>query len=126
MTVLLYRHAPNISRRFHYPYPPAQPFPTNPRIPSSISKSGNWIEQARQVMAAAEQMRPLIDQYGPYVKNLPAMWKLYRAVQSAPDPDDTSPREPVKEEAKKEIKQEVKTEIKKTSESIPWFPGRIS
>ncbi|OAH56035.1 MULTISPECIES: VrrA/YqfQ family protein [Bacillaceae] len=120
---MLYRHAPNIGRRFYYPYPPAPPAP--PARAASIAsaasalKSGNWMEQARQVMAAAEQMRPLIEQYGPLMKNLPSMWKLYRAVNSTPDRDERSP-EP------SEFSIPVKKEPLKTSESTPWFPGRIS
>lgn len=74
------------------------------------------MEQARQVMAAAEQMRPLIEQYGPLVKNLPSMWKLYRAMNSTPDRDEQSQEPSIP----------VKKEPLKTSESTPWFPGRIS
>lgn len=87
------------------------------------------MEQARQVMAAAEQMRPLIEQYGPLVKNygplvknLPSMWKLYRAVNSTSDHDERSPESSVPSEPSKPVKKEPL----KTSESIPWFPGRIS
>lgn len=82
------------------------------------------MEQARQVMAAAEQMRPLIEQYGPLVKNLPSMWKLYRAVNSTSD-RERSP-EPSELSESSESSKPVKKEPLKTSESTPWFPGRIS
>ncbi|OMP67657.1 hypothetical protein BTO28_06860 [Domibacillus epiphyticus] len=132
----MHRHAPNFGRRPYYPYPPRRSVPTIPSIPTASPKStGNWLEQARQVMVAAEQMKPLIEQYGPYVKNLPAMWKLYRAVRSSPDSEDQDERpsrEPnetksvVKREVKKEIKSEEKRKARReeTFESTPWFPGR--
>ena len=126
VTTLLHRYAPNARRAFFYtppPPPPVQPTPpffgTAARF-GTAAKSGKWLEQARQVMATAEQMRPLIDQYGPLVKNLPAMWKLYRTVQSMPDPDS---------EVDSEVEQKTvlppKREKKKTSDSVPWFPGRL-
>ncbi|OKL38128.1 hypothetical protein BLL40_01530 [Domibacillus mangrovi] len=83
------------------------------------------MEQARQLMAAAEQMRPLIEQYGPLVKNLPSMWKLYRAMNSTPDGGESSPESPESPEPSERLRP-VKKEPLKTSESTPWFPGRIS
>ncbi len=79
-------------------------------------------------MAAAEQMRPLVEQYGPMVRNLPSMWKLYRAVQSMPDPDsETEPNDAVsKRKPQTEPVQEPERVKKQTAESVPWFPGRIS
>jgi hypothetical protein len=73
-------------------------------------------------------MRPLIEQYGPFVKNFPAMWKLYRAVNSTPDRDEHSALNstPDRDERSPEPSQPVKNEPVKTSESTPWFPGRIS
>lgn len=125
--MLLHRYAPNARRGFFYPYPPPppvqSPLPFLGTATGTAAKSGKWLDQARQVMATAEQMRPLIDQYGPLVKNLPAMWKLYRAVQSMPDPDskDEQTNEPPKKESAPP-----KRESKRTAESVPWFPGRIS
>lgn len=34
-----------------------------------------------------------IQQVGPLVKNLPAMWKLYRGLKNAPDEDEQENRE---------------------------------
>lgn len=126
VTTLLHRYAPNARRSFFYtppPPPPVQPMPpffgTAARF-GTAAKSGKWLEQARQVMATAEQMRPLIDQYGPLVKNLPAMWKLYRTVQSMPDPDS----EPDGKVGQK-TDPPPKREKKQTADSVPWFPGRL-
>ncbi len=74
-------------------------------------------------MATAEQMRPLIDQYGPLVKNLPSMWKLYRAVQAMPDPD--APEEKIEAHEEKPLEKSFpKKAALKTSESVPWFPNQ--
>ncbi|WP_082220260.1 VrrA/YqfQ family protein [Domibacillus robiginosus] len=122
VTTLLPRYAPNARRGFFYTPPPPPP-PVQPMSPflGTAAKSGKWLEQARQVMATAEQMRPLIDQYGPLVKNLPAMWKLYRAVQSMPDPDSPGSG-PKQEDAETTPRPREK---KQTAESVPWFPGRL-
>lgn len=145
VTVLLHRYAPNPGRSSFYsnpgrnffnPHPPAPPIRANPSVPGFTAKTGNWLQQAQQFMATAEQVRPLIDQYGPMVKNLPQMWKLYRAVNSMPDPDSPEEKktEPLKVEApKKELlkkekveKEQVKKEPIRPAESVPWFPGRYS
>ena len=36
-------------------------------------------------MNTAQQVGPMINQYGPLVKNIPVMWKLYRGLKNAPD-----------------------------------------
>lgn len=123
VTTLLPRYAPNARRGFFYTPPPTHP-PVQPPMPpffGTAAKSGRWLEQARQVMVTAEQMRPLIEQYGPLVKNLPAMWRLYRTVQSMPDPE-SDPQQEVKEAASTPPPQREK---KRTAESVPWFPGRL-
>ncbi|OXS80425.1 VrrA/YqfQ family protein [Domibacillus enclensis] len=118
---MLHRYASFGSRRFFYPYPPVPPVQSFAPIVDGAVKSGKWMEQARQMMAAAEQMRPLIEQYGPLVKNLPAMWKLYRAVQSMPENEASQSGEAVSINESRPV-----PDRPKTSESTPWFPGKFS
>ena len=48
--------------------------------PAGIS---GFLNNTQQVIKTAQTIGPMIQQYGPIVKNLPAMWKLYRGLKSA-------------------------------------------
>lgn len=50
--------------------------------PSSIN---GFLVNTQKVLNTAQQVGPMIQQYGPIVKNLPVMWKLYRGFKNAPD-----------------------------------------
>jgi len=50
--------------------------------PSSLS---GFLTNTQKVLNTAQQMGPMVQQYGPLVKNIPAMWKLYRGLKDAPD-----------------------------------------
>lgn len=40
-----------------------------------------FLNNTQQVLKTAQSIGPMIQQYGPLVKNLPAMWKLYRGLK---------------------------------------------
>lgn len=68
---------------------------------NAISNPGNinsFLNNTQQVLKTAQQVGPMIQQYGPIVKNLPAMWKLYRGFKDLPD-------EPEQKEQAKETKE---------------------
>lgn len=48
--------------------------------PSGIS---GFLANTQQVLQAAQQIAPMVQQYGPLVRNIPAMWKLYRGLKDA-------------------------------------------
>ncbi|XJZ26253.1 VrrA/YqfQ family protein [Bacillota bacterium Lsc_1132] len=48
--------------------------------PAGIS---GFLNNTQQVLKTAQTFGPMIQQYGPIVKNLPAMWKLYRGFKNA-------------------------------------------
>ncbi len=50
--------------------------------PSAIN---GFLTNTQKVLSTAQQVGPMINQYGPLVKNIPAMWKLYRGLKNAPD-----------------------------------------
>jgi len=50
--------------------------------PASIN---GFLTNTQKMLQTAQQVGPMIQQYGPLVKNLPAMWKLYRGLKDLPD-----------------------------------------
>ncbi|MFS0780891.1 VrrA/YqfQ family protein [Bacillus sp. 1P06AnD] len=59
-------------------------------ILQSIMNPGNlttMLNNTQRVLQAADSFAPLVQQYGPLVKNIPAMWKLYRGLK---DTDTTA------------------------------------
>ncbi|WP_147532382.1 VrrA/YqfQ family protein [Bacillus marasmi] len=53
--------------------------------PTAIS---GFLNNTQQVLNAFQQITPLVSQYGPIVKNLPAMWRLYRGLKDATATND--------------------------------------
>lgn len=51
----------------------------------SISK---FLGQTQQVLRTGQQIGSMVHQYGPLVRNLPALWKIYRGFQNN-DPDES-------------------------------------
>lgn len=45
----------------------------------------SFLNNTQQVLKTAQTIGPMIQQYGPIVKNLPALWKLYRGLKNASD-----------------------------------------
>jgi hypothetical protein len=48
--------------------------------PSYVS---GLLSNTQQVLKAAQQITPMVQQYGPLVRNIPAIWKLYRGLKDA-------------------------------------------
>jgi hypothetical protein len=69
-------------------YPPASMF-FSPSAPQAIAKSSgsltSILANTQKVLSAAEQIGPMVQQYGPLIKNLPAMWKIYRSMKDSED-----------------------------------------
>lgn len=42
-----------------------------------------FLANTQNVINTAQKFGPLIEQYGPLIKNLPSMWKLYRGIKSS-------------------------------------------
>ncbi|MEH6941231.1 VrrA/YqfQ family protein [Bacillus sp. JJ722] len=58
----------------------------------------NMLSNTQRVLQAAESFTPIVQQYGPLVKNIPAMWKMYRGLK------DTDTTESKKVDDKPEVK----------------------
>jgi hypothetical protein len=81
--------------------------------PGSIN---GFLNNTQNVLKSAQQMGPMIQQfqqYGPLVKNLPAMWKLYRGLSAADTEEEESIDSPV-DDVEEEIQPEAKSATKKT------------
>lgn len=76
------------------------------------------LNNTQRVLQAAEQFTPMIQQYGPIVKNLPSIWKLMRAFNSSDKSSDTNKKETETESnTTTKNKIETKTKAKKQQES---------
>lgn len=51
------------------------------------------LNNTQRVLQAAEQFTPMIQQYGPMVKNLPTLWKLMKAFNSSDTPTTSNNEE---------------------------------
>ena len=57
----------------------------------SLSGSGGggglvgFLNNTQQVIKTAQAIGPMVQQYGPLVRNLPALWKLYRGMKDSPN-----------------------------------------
>lgn len=51
---------------------------------SNPTNLSGFLNNTQQVLKTAQSIGPMIQQYGPLVKNLPAMWKLYKGLKDAP------------------------------------------
>lgn len=68
----------------------------------------NMLNNTQKVLQAAESFGPLIQQYGPMVKNIPALWKLYRGMK---DTDSPEPAIIVKEETRTSAPVQTATQV---------------
>ncbi len=82
--------------------------------PSGIS---GLLNNTQQIIRTAQTIGPMIQQYGPIVKNLPAMWKLYRGLKSATADTETETTETTekKENLKENSKKNTASSVKKKS-----------
>ncbi|MDG5470832.1 VrrA/YqfQ family protein [Jeotgalibacillus sp. ET6] len=55
----------------------------------SMASIQKWVGSTQQMIQTAQQALPMIQQYGPLVRNFPAMWKLYRSLNSEDKENDT-------------------------------------
>lgn len=54
--------------------------------PASIN---GFLANSQKFLQTASQVGPMISQYGPMVRNIPAMWKLYRGLSSSSSESST-------------------------------------
>ena len=72
------------------------------------------LSNTQQVLKAAQQISPIVQQYGPLVRNIPAMWKLYRGLKEASNENEAEDDENIDKELE-EIT--IKDELQKASDT---------
>lgn len=55
--------------------------------PASIN---GFLANSQKFLNTASQLGPMINQYGPMVRNIPAMWKLYRGLKNTGTADENN------------------------------------
>ncbi|WP_234969381.1 YqfQ family protein [Bacillus massilinigeriensis] len=80
--------------------------------PASIN---GFLNNTQNVLKAAQTFGPMVQQYGPLVRNLPSMWKLYRGLKDLPDAEN---QEDAAEDVKVEAKAKTEKAEKKLSSSV--------
>lgn len=65
---------------------PPNMIPQNLPLPKTgTPKLDSFMETANRFLSTAQNFQPLIQQATPMIRNLPALWKLYKGFQSAPN-----------------------------------------
>ncbi|MEJ9280741.1 MULTISPECIES: VrrA/YqfQ family protein [Ureibacillus] len=64
------------------PYPP--PMPPGFQPPKGTARLDSILETANRFLATAQSFQPYIQQAAPMLRNLPALWKLYKGFQGLP------------------------------------------
>ncbi|CAH0257358.1 VrrA/YqfQ family protein [Peribacillus simplex] len=73
----------------------------------------NMLSNTQKVLQAAEQFTPMVEQYGPVIKNLPSMWKVFRSISSAGDTEDQGASVESEPNVEAQKNNDVKTDSKK-------------
>lgn len=68
--------------------------------PGGLGGLANFLNNTQQVIKTAQTIGPMVQQYGPIIRNLPAMWKLYRGLKNVPDQPEKETESPAKERKK--------------------------
>ncbi|MGE7605510.1 VrrA/YqfQ family protein [Peribacillus frigoritolerans] len=87
----------------------------------------NMLSNTQKVLQAAEQFTPMVEQYGPVIKNLPSMWKVFRSISSADETKDEGVSVESGPAVGAQENSEVKTDSKnkeKAKEANPTAPVR--
>ncbi|WHX99341.1 VrrA/YqfQ family protein [Neobacillus sp. DY30] len=70
-----------------------------------------FLNNTQQVLKTAQSFGPMIQQYGPIVKNLPMMWRLYKGFKDLPTEEKSEPTQtenPLMEEQSIPVEKEPK------------------
>lgn len=67
-----------------------------------------FLTNTQKVLNTAGQFGPMVQQYGPLVRNLPSLWKLYKGFKDLPDASEEGTSQEVAEESTvQEVAEEV-------------------
>ncbi|MFJ5758042.1 VrrA/YqfQ family protein [Neobacillus sp. NPDC093182] len=75
-----------------------------------------FLNNTQQVLKTAQSIGPMIQQYGPIVKNLPMMWKLYKGFKDLPTEEKSETEKtdnPIMQEQSVQAEEELKRKPKR-------------
>ncbi|TFD92311.1 VrrA/YqfQ family protein [Jeotgalibacillus sp. R-1-5s-1] len=115
---------PPLPRQSVFPFQQAGYQPGGSGVLSGLTKNlslesiQSFAGNAQKMIHTANQFMPLIHQYGPLIKNFPAMWKLYRSLNDETDgvSEDDKPPENLskqRDEKPKRLPAQIKSSIPK-------------
>jgi len=81
--------------------------------PQAIS---GFLTNTQKVLGTAQQIGPMIQQYGPIVKNIPAMWRIYKGLSS--DTEETPAEESTEAKSESSVKKAPASKTKKKKVEI--------
>lgn len=81
-----------------------------------------FLTNTQKVLNSAQQIGPLVEQYGPVVKNLPALWKIYKGFKALPEEEANEKEKVEKVEPEKE-EPRLSIEEKPTNHQTPRNRG---
>lgn len=79
---------------------------------SNPTAINGFLSNTQKVLNTAQQVGPMVQQYGPLIKNIPAMWKLYRGLKNGDDEPAPVDEKPKKETTSVKTKKTIKKESK--------------
>lgn len=95
----------------------------NPQINRGISGFSGVLENIQKVLKLVETTTPLIQEYGPMIKNLPAMYRMVKALKEVDISDEPNQKEKTQqqtEEGNENVKESEQKETKnRTGLSTP-------
>ncbi|WP_230130525.1 YqfQ family protein [Bacillus sp. CECT 9360] len=106
------QQSPPPSSYFSRPSAPVEPIKSTASLTSVLANT-------QKVLSAAEQIGPMVHQYGPIIKNLPAMWKMYRSMKDTENTEEAEDEntETTEEKLAEPVETEVKTVVKEEKSS---------
>lgn len=80
-------------------------------ILNNLSSGGipGMLNNVQKAIGVAQQVGPMIQQYGPFIKNMPAMFKIMKEINNTSSTDD-SEEKPAQEEENQEEESEIELE----------------
>lgn len=77
-----------------------------------------FLTNSQKVLNGVQQIGPMVEQYGPLVRNIPAMWKLYKGFKDLPSEEESSKEEKSTKTKTKTIQTKEKSMKEHTEEEI--------
>jgi hypothetical protein len=86
-----------------------------------------FLNNTQQILKTAQTVGPMLQQYGPLIKNLPAMWKLYKGLKDVPSKtEETKDSKPENNHTEMNSKIEEKEQPKSIKKTTSQKKGQLT